>query len=124
MNDVVTIEFGRKFMDLTEEEVRGAVSVIIMPKKITNFRKLKDCFRMKVYTDWETTDDDGNEVLHTICDEIELRDPWENGRKAIDWEYLDSHDIYLLKQFCFAKGICEYAVGNPFLEGGGIRENG
>ena len=109
------IDFCRTFMDLTEEEVREAVMSIIKPKKITKFKKLKDCFRMNVYTEWQTTDDNGKEVTNTICDEIEFSDPWENGRDSIDWDYVDWSDIHKLKQFCFAKGVCSYAKDNPYL---------
>ena len=112
----MVVDFCREFMDLTEAEAREAVMSIIKPKKITCFQKLKDCFRMKVYTEWQTTDDSGKEVTHTICDKIELCDPWENGADAIDWDCVDGKDIYKLKQYCFAKGICPLAKDNPYLK--------
>ena len=73
---------------------------------------------MKIYTDWETKDDDGKKIVDTICDQIEVRDPWKNGMSSIDWDWADGRDVYKLRQFCFAKGICEFAVNNPFLDGG------
>ena len=109
------IDFNRTFMDLTEAEVREAITAILNTKRITCFRKMKDCFRMKIYTDWVTKDDNGKEIVDTICDTIEVRDPWENGMSAIEWDCADGRDIRELRKFCFAKGICEYAKNNPFL---------
>ena len=112
----MTIEFGRRFADLTEEEIKEFIMDRFGPKKITCFKKLRDGFRMKLYTEWESFGDNGEKECTTCADEIELHDPWEYGYDAIQCDFADSRDMLKLKQFCFAKGICAYAVDNPYIK--------
>ena len=112
----MTIDFNRSFMDLTEQEVREIVTDMFCPKKITCFKKKANFFKMKVYVEWETYDDDGKLVKRTIGDDLELRDPWKYGTDSVGVEYAEPQDTYKLKQFCFAKGICSFARNNPYLK--------
>ncbi len=58
----------RRFVDLTTDEVRQIVTDMFAPKKITNIKKSKryDEITCTIYTEWETTDDDGNLVKEII----------------------------------------------------------
>jgi hypothetical protein len=103
-------------MDLTKAEIYEAITELFHPVRITCLKKLKDCFRLKIHTKWETTEDDGETVEEIIVDEIELRDPWIYGEDSISWDYRSGNDYMKFRKYCFAKGICSYAVNNPFLE--------
>ena len=113
----------RKFLDLSEDEIKQIVTDIFSPKKITCIKKSKkwDEITCKIYTEWETTDDDGNEISEIIPDEITLMNPFDYGEDAIQAEFqLNGNDYKKLKQFCFAKGIygasIEWLLNNPYEE--------
>ena len=113
----------RKFLDLSEDEIEQIVTDIFSPKKITCIKKSKkwDEITCKIYTEWETTDDDGNEISEIIPDEITLMNPFDYGEDAIQAEFqLNGNDYKKLKQFCFAKGIygasIEWLLNNPYEE--------
>ena len=113
----------RKFLDLSEDEIKQIVTDIFSPKKITCIKKSKkwDEITCKIYTEWETTDDEGNEISEIIHDEITLMNPFDYGEDAIQAEFqLNGNDYKKLKQFCFAKGIygasIEWLLNNPYEE--------
>ncbi len=112
---------SRKFLDLTDDEIRQVVNDIFSPKKITCIKKSKkwDEITCKIYTEWETTDDDGNKVDELIPDEITLKNPFDYGEEAIHADFqVNREDYCTLKQFCFAKGIFGYQIdwllNNPY----------
>ena len=112
----------RKFIDLTDDEIREIVTDIFAPKKITCIKRSKkyDEITCKIYTEWETTDDDGNKIPELIPDELTLMNPFDYGESAIQVQFqVDREDYTKLKQFCFAKGIygvsIKWQMNNPYL---------
>lgn len=112
---------GKTFLSLNNEEVKQIVTDMFSPKKITCIKRSKkyDEITCRIYTEWETTDDDGNEVIELIPDDIELRNPFDYGEYAIHAQFQITTDDYIkLKQFCFAKGIygksIEWLLNNPY----------
>lgn len=111
----------RNFLDLTDDEVKQIVTDMFDPKKITciNRHKRDDMITCKIYTEWETTDDDGNTITETIPDEITLRNPFDYDEDAINADFqIHCSDYTQLKQFCFAKGIygaaLDWLLNNPY----------
>ncbi len=126
------------FMVLTRiEELQGAINAylfaitfgieivtdIFSPKKITCIKKSKkyDEISCKIYTEWETTDDDGKLILEIIPDEITLKNPFDYEQNALHAQFqINGEDYKKLKQFCFAKGIygasIEWLLNNPYME--------
>ncbi len=111
----------RRFVDLTTDEARQIVTDMFAPKKITNIKKSKkyDEITCTIYTEWETTDDDGKLVKEIIPDDIELRNPFDYGEGAIWAQFqITSEDYKKLKQFCFAKGVygesIDWLLDNPY----------
>lgn len=114
---------SRKFLDLTDDEIRQVVTDIFSTKKITCIKRSKkwDEITCKIYTEWETTDDDGNTIDELIPDELTLKNPFDYGEKAIYVQFqVKQADYKTLKQFCFAKGIygksIEWLINNPYIE--------
>lgn len=113
----------RLFLDLTDEEVRQIVTDIFGAKKVTCIKRSKkwDEITCKIYTEWETTDDNGNTVA-CLCDDIlTLRNPFNYGEEALHVDFpLRREDYDLLKSFCYAKGIygiqINWLVENPYME--------
>lgn len=112
---------GRKFVDLTESEVRQIVQDIFNPKKISNihFHKRDDEISCNIYTEWVSKDDNGKEEVTTCKDEITLSNPFDNGEYAIHADFSIRKDDYIkLKQFCFANGIygtsINWMFNNPY----------
>ena len=113
---------SKKFLDLTDEEVRQIVRDIFQPTKITCIKRSKqyDEITCKIYTEWSTTEDDGTVVDELIPDELTLKNPFDYGEEAIQVDFqVNSADYKKLKQFCFAKGIYGYAIDflfdNPYI---------
>ena len=111
----------RNFLDLTDDEVKQIVTDMFDPKKITciNRHKRDDMITCKIYTEWKTTDDDGNTIPELFSDEITLRNPFDYGEDAIDSDFqIQRSDYTKLKQFCFAKGIygaaLDWLLNNPY----------
>ncbi len=111
----------KRFTDLTDEEVRQIVTDMFSPKKITNIKRSKrrDEITCTIYTEWASYEA-GREVIDTIADEIELRNPFDYGKDAI-WAQFNvvDEDYTKLKQFCFAKGIygaaIKWLLNNPYM---------
>ena len=96
----------REFLSLTDEEVKQIVTDIFVAKKVTNIKRSKkwDEITCKIYTEWETTDDNGKEVVELIPDELHVQ------------FQLKSSDYIQLKQFCIAKGILpDWVKNNPYI---------
>ena len=111
----------RSFLSLTDAEVREIVTDIFAPKKISCIKRSKkwDEITCKIYTEWESTDDDGNRVVDLCDDELTLRNPFDYEEDAIHVQFqLVRSDYEKLKQFCFAKGIygasIEWLLNNPY----------
>ena len=112
-----------KFLDLTDEEIKQIVQDIFQPKKITCIKRNKkwDEITCKIYTEWETTDDDENNINELIPDYLTLKNPFDYGEESIDVDFqLHYKDYVKLKQFCYAKGIYGHSIDflfdNPYLE--------
>ena len=107
--------------ELTDEEIRRIVADIFQPKRITGIRRHKraDYVSCNIYTEWCSTDENGDVETTTCRDEIELRNPFECGDEAIrggDFP-LRWQDYILLKQFCFAHGLMpDWMRNNPYLD--------
>lgn len=117
-----------KMCDLTNGEIIRIVTDIFQPKKITCItrHKREDYISCHVYTDWQSSNDDGTVDTVTCRDEIELRNPFECGRNAIYGGDipLREQDYTLLKQFCFAHGMMpDWMRDNPYLGGSGERQD-
>lgn len=115
-------KMSKKFTDLAKDEIRFIVNEMFKPKKITNIKahKRDDEITCTIYTEWETTDDDGNDIIEVIPDEITLRNPFDYGEESIYADFgLNSSDYTKLKQFCYAKGIygqsIEWLINNPYV---------
>ena len=114
---------SRKFTDLTKDEIKFIVNELFSPKRITNIKisKRYEEISCTIYTEWVTTDDDGNEVIEIIPDEIELRNPFDYGENAIHAPFgLNYRDYAKLKSYCYAKGIygvsIEWLTNNPYTQ--------
>lgn len=114
---------NRKFTDLTIEEIRFIVNEIFSPKKITNIKvhKRDEEITCTIYTEWETTDDDGKLVTEVIPDDLIFRNPFDYGEDAIWAAFsLTADDYNKLKSFCYAKGIyglsIKWLIHNPYIE--------
>lgn len=98
-----------KMCDFSKEDIIRIVTDIFDPKRITRIQRHKreDYISCNVYTEWSSENDDGTEDTVTICDEVELRNPFEYGRNAIYSGNipLNAGDYAKLKQFCLAHGI-------------------
>ncbi len=109
----------REFLSLTNEEVKQIVTDIFAAKKVTNIKHSKkwDEITCKIYTEWETTDDNGKEVVDLIPDELTLCDPFKYDENALHVQFpLRSSDYIQLKQFCIAKGILpDWVKDNPYI---------
>ena len=110
----------REFLSLTNDEIKQIVTDIFAAKKVTNIKRSKewDEITCKIYTEWETTDDDGNKIPELIPDELTLCDPFKYGQRALQVEFgLNSSDYVKLKQFCIAKGILpDWVKNNPYIQ--------
>ena len=108
----------REFLSLTNDEVKQIVTDIFAPKKVTNIKRSKkwDEITCKIYTEWESTDDDGKKVVELIPDELTLRDPFRYKQNALPVQFqLKTSDYIQLKQFCIAKGILpDWVKNNPY----------
>jgi len=104
------------------DEIRFIVNEMFKPKRITNIKVYKrdEEITCTIYTEWETTDDEGNEEIVMLPDEITLRNPFDYGEKGIQANFgLNNNDYTKLKQFCYAKGIygqsIEWLINNPYM---------
>ena len=117
------VKTQRSFLDLTDEEVRELVQYIFEPKKITCIKRNKkwDEITCKIYTEWNTTDDDGKEIVELIPDELTLKNPFDYGEEALHVDFqLHSTDYFKMKQYCYAKCIygasIQWLIDNPFMK--------
>lgn len=115
----------RKFISLTDDEVKQIIKDIFSAKKVTCIKRYKkdDEIHCKIYTDWETFDDNGKKIEETIPDDVILKNPFDYGSYSIEIPFdATDDDITKLKQFCFAKGIygksIEWLINNPYMNKG------
>ncbi len=112
----------REFLSLTNDEIKQIVTDIFATKKVTNIRRSKkwDEITCTIHTEWESTDDDGKEVVKLIPDELTLCDPFRYGKDALHVQFqLRMSDYIKLKQFCVAKGILpDWVKDNPYMKKG------
>ena len=113
----------RNFVDLTNEEVKRIVTDIFAAKKVTNIKRSKRNGEITctIYTEWQTTDDDGTVIDELIPDELTLMNPFEYGYDAIQVDFQKNPEDYKkLKQFCFANGVygkeIDWIFKNPYEE--------
>ena len=113
----------RTFLSLTDEEIRQIVTDIFNAKKVTCIKRSKmyDEISCKIYTEWESTDDDGNTVTELCDDILTLRNPFNYGEGALCVDFPLRRDDYdRLRSFCYAKGIygiqIEWLINNPYME--------
>lgn len=89
-------------------------------KKVTNIKRSKkwDEITCTIYTEWESTDNDGKKVIELIPDELTLCDPFKYGEEALHVQFqLKSSDYIQLKQFCIAKSILpDWVRNNPYIK--------
>lgn len=114
----------RDFLSLTDDEIRQIVTDIFQPQKITCIKRSKRFKEItcKIYTEWCSKDDKGNEEYEVIPDELILRNPFEfdiNYAIHVDFP-IKYADFVVLKQFCFSKGIYgkelrEILIENPYI---------
>ena len=109
-----------RMCDLTNEDIVRIVTDIFQPKRITKIQRHKreDYITCNIYTEWEGKDDNGKNDTITICDQVELRNPFEYGSGAIDAGDVpvNNRDYIKLKQFCFAHGMMpDWMSNNPYL---------
>ena len=113
-----------KFYELTDNDIKKILYDIFECKKVTCIKHYKkfDEISCKMYTEWYSKDDNGEEIVDTIADEIILRNPFDYSiYDAIDIGDFDIHneDYIKLKQFCYAKGIygesIEWLFNNPYM---------
>ena len=105
-----------KMCELTDEDIRRIVTDIFWPKRITCIRRHKreDYISCNIYTEWSSTDENGEVETTTCRDEIELRNPFEYGDDAIrsgDFP-LQWQDYTMLKQSCIINVIIHGSVRN------------
>ena len=112
----------KKFTDLSDAELKQVIYAIFSPTKITNLKRYKrdDYITCTIYTEWETTDDDGKRIPELIPDELTLMNPFEWDSEAIQVDFQVNYEDYkILKQFCFAKGVygkaLEWMFNNPYI---------
>ncbi len=117
------VKVQKSFLDLTDDEVRELVQYIFEPKKITCIKRNKkwDEITCKIYTEWNTTEDDGTVIPELIPDELTLKNPFDYGEEALHVDFqLHSTDYFKMKQYCYAKGIygvsIKWLFDNPFLK--------
>lgn len=109
----------REFATLTDDEVRQLAKEIFNPKKITCIKRNKKRQEIifKSYSEWKTTDDDGNIEVLDIADEIIIRNPFDYMDSIEAPFTLDRDDYIKLKQFCFAKGVIPWwQKENPYMQ--------
>ena len=106
----------RKFVSMTDDEVRQIVTDIFHPKKITCIKLFffNDTATTEIYT--EQNDEDAKNGKGLITDMLTLRDPfeWEGSSISTDFQKR-GEDFVKLKQFCLAKGMFRYLKDNPYL---------
>lgn len=114
---------SRKFTDLTKDEVKFIVNELFSPKKITNISISEEYEEITctIYTEWASTDDDGNEIIEIVPDEIELHNPFDYGENAINAPFaLNDKDYSKFKSYCYAQGIygasIEWLTNNPYMQ--------
>ena len=112
---------AKTIFDLTDEDIRRVVTDMFSCKKVTCIKRSKkwDEISCKIYTEWETTDDDGNEVVEVLADDLELKNPFDYGESAIHVQMgLNSEDYTKWKQMCYARGIrgasIKWIEDNPY----------
>ena len=106
----------KTFMDLTVDDIRFIVDKIFSPKKITRIKKhaREKYIACNIYTEWNCKDDNGKIVTQTICDELELYDPYSFNPFKIDL-LMSPEDTILYRQFCYSKEIYpDWINDNPF----------
>lgn len=114
-----------KLIDLTNDEIKQILQDIFQPKKITCIKRNKkyDEIYCKMYTEWKSINDNGEEEINLIADDITLRNPFNNDKYdsfgITDFE-ITYNDYKKLKQFCYAKGIYGHSIDflfdNPYLK--------
>ena len=111
-----------KLTDLSIPEIIQIVTDIFKAKKVTNIKihKKDSEITCKAYLEWETTDDNGKQVVYTAPSEIIMLNPFDNDADSllIDDDYASFEERQKFKQFCFAKGIYETAMieNNPYIK--------
>ncbi len=111
-----------KFTSLSIPEIIQIATDIFNAKKVTNIKihKKDGEITCKAYLEWETTDNNGKQVVYTSPSEVIMSNPFDNGSDAllIDDDYTSFEERQKFKQFCFAKGIYETAMieKNPYME--------
>lgn len=117
--NILRLNTGKKFTDLTDDEARQIITDIFQPKKITCLRRHKkdDTFTCNIHSEYEGDEEDDGKPF-TVCDELEIDNPWTLGLNAIDVDFgLCTGDYTLLKQFCIAKGIIpDWISDNPYMK--------
>lgn len=104
----------RKFLDLTDEEIKFILNDIFHPVKIENIHRDKDWnqFTVEITTGgWNNGEDEDFE----ITDEITLTLPTlQSCGLDVDFS-LDKEDELKWSQFLLAKGCDERLKNNPYL---------
>lgn len=100
----------RKFLSLTDDEIRFILTDIFDPVKIENIKRYSDSdmITAEITTGGWGTDD--NQEGFEITDVIELMPDDIN----VDFN-TSSHDIHKYQQFLLAKGCNELLKDNPYL---------
>ena len=111
---VMIIPEYRTLCDLTDEEIRLILTDIFKPEKITCIQRYKREQRVvaNIYMKWDCGD--GEETV--IKDSVALRDPFGSGSPISADFFIDGEDIRRFRQFCLARGVCQYLKDNPYIQ--------
>ena len=97
----------RKFLDLTDEEIRFILTDIFEAIKVDDIQRDDDC---NIITAQMTTDGWGSENME-ITDTVELSE----GDISVDFGIPDE-DLFKWQQFLLAKGCDIRLQNNPYLQ--------
>lgn len=106
----------KRLVDLTDDEVREIVTVLVSPKEISKISRNSkyDEISCQIVTDWE---DDGEKF--DIEDTLILQNPFETDDYPINVDFsLTKDDYWNFVKFCFAKRIVSrmWVKDNKWLE--------
>ena len=110
------------FTSLSIPEIIQIVTDVFKAQKVTNIKihKRTGEITCKAYLEWETTDDNGKQIIYTAPSEVVMSNPFDNDIDSllIDDDYVSFEERQKFKQFCFANGIYETAMieNNPYMK--------
>ncbi len=105
----------KKFVDLSDEEIKQIVNDIFAPNSITHIKRYNK--QDYVTCNIKTVSNNGKSDFE-IESELYIGNPFELDVNAISVDFDEpdkDSDLIKLKQFCVAKGVLpEWAANNPY----------